>query len=168
VISVARSLDSRGRRCCLNLDNPVSVVTGLRVWTPVRSRYLSFSAASYSRLRVLKQPDCDADDSSLSNVEVKNEWSHTSIPSYVLISWCVELYFYIVGYATVGTRMDCWEELYIQALHQRKVLITEQQVNDTNPLFELAVITHTDSTITYPHTIRHSSAHCTRAHENSW
>jgi hypothetical protein len=44
-----------------------------------------------------------------------------------------------------GTRMDCWETLYIQALHQRKVLITEQQVNDTIPLFELAIITHTDS-----------------------
>jgi hypothetical protein len=44
-----------------------------------------------------------------------------------------------------GTRMDCWETLYIQALHQRKVLVTEQQVNDTNPLFELAIITHTDS-----------------------
>jgi hypothetical protein len=44
-----------------------------------------------------------------------------------------------------GTRMDCWETLYIQALHQSKVLITEQQVNNTNPLFELAIITHTDS-----------------------
>jgi hypothetical protein len=42
-----------------------------------------------------------------------------------------------------GTRMDCWEALYMQALHQRKVLITEQQVNNTNPLFELAIITHT-------------------------
>ena len=37
--------------------------------------------------------------------------------------------------------MDCWEALYIQALHQRKLLITEQQVNDTNPLFDLATIT---------------------------
>jgi hypothetical protein len=41
--------------------------------------------------------------------------------------------------------MDCLETLYIQALHQSKVLITEQQVNDTNPVFELAIITHTDS-----------------------
>jgi hypothetical protein len=32
--------------------------------------------------------------------------------------------------------------LYIQLLRQSKVLITEQQVNDTNPLFELAIITH--------------------------
>jgi hypothetical protein len=43
-----------------------------------------------------------------------------------------------------GTCMDCWET-YIQALHQSKVLITEQQVNDNNPLFELAIITHADS-----------------------
>jgi hypothetical protein len=35
--------------------------------------------------------------------------------------------------------------IYIQALHQRKVLITEQQVNDTNPVFELAIITQTGS-----------------------
>ena len=40
-----------------------------------------------------------------------------------------------------GTRMDCWEALYIQALQQRKLLITKQQVNNTNPLFELATIT---------------------------
>jgi hypothetical protein len=39
--------------------------------------------------------------------------------------------------------MNCWEALFIQAFHQQKVLITEQQVNDTNPLFELANITHT-------------------------
>ena len=41
-----------------------------------------------------------------------------------------------------GTRMDCWETLYIQALHQRNTLITKQQVNDINPLFELATITN--------------------------
>jgi hypothetical protein len=41
-----------------------------------------------------------------------------------------------------GTRMDCWEALYRQALNQRKVLITEQQFNDTNTLFELAMITN--------------------------
>jgi hypothetical protein len=35
------------------------------------------------------------------------------------------------------------EALYIQALHQQKVLITEQQVSNTNPLFELVKITNT-------------------------
>jgi hypothetical protein len=42
-----------------------------------------------------------------------------------------------------GSRMNCWEALYIQAYHQQKVLITEQQVSDTNPLFEIANITNT-------------------------
>jgi len=35
------------------------------------------------------------------------------------------------------------EALYIQALHQQKVLITEQQVSNTNPLFELVKKTNT-------------------------
>jgi hypothetical protein len=43
-----------------------------------------------------------------------------------------------------GSRMDCWETLYIQALHQQKILINEQQIDDTNPFFQLAIITHTD------------------------
>jgi len=37
-----------------------------------------------------------------------------------------------------GTRMTCWEALYIQIFHQLNWLITEQQVNDSNPLYELA------------------------------
>jgi hypothetical protein len=41
------------------------------------------------------------------------------------------------------TRTVCWEALYIQALHQQKVLITEQEVSDTIPLHELAKITNT-------------------------
>jgi hypothetical protein len=42
-----------------------------------------------------------------------------------------------------GTRMNCWEALYIQAFHQQKILIAVQKVSDTNPLFELAQITNT-------------------------
>jgi hypothetical protein len=41
------------------------------------------------------------------------------------------------------TRMDWWEAFYIQALHQQKVLNTEQQINDANPLFEITKITNT-------------------------
>jgi len=37
-----------------------------------------------------------------------------------------------------GTRMNCWEVLYMQAFHQCNILIKEQQVNDINPLYELA------------------------------
>jgi hypothetical protein len=51
-----------------------------------------------------------------------------------------------------GSRMDCWETLYIQAMHQQKILINEQQANDTNPLFQLAIITDTNpnhSAVTY-------------------
>jgi len=40
-----------------------------------------------------------------------------------------------------GTRMNCCEALYIQIFHQHKVLVTEQKVNDTNLLYELAKIT---------------------------
>ena len=40
-----------------------------------------------------------------------------------------------------GTCMNCWEALYMQIHHQNKVLITEQQVSETNPLYELVNIT---------------------------
>jgi hypothetical protein len=36
-----------------------------------------------------------------------------------------------------GTRMHCWEALYMQAFHQPNVFIEEQQVNDINLLYEL-------------------------------
>jgi hypothetical protein len=36
--------------------------------------------------------------------------------------------------------MKCWEAFYMQAFHQHKILIKEQQVNDINPLFKLAYI----------------------------
>jgi len=39
--------------------------------------------------------------------------------------------------------MDCWEALYMQVFRQQKVLTNEQQVIDTNPLFELAEIPYT-------------------------
>jgi len=39
--------------------------------------------------------------------------------------------------------MDCWESLYIQVLRQKKILIDEKQVSDTNPLFDLANIPYT-------------------------
>jgi hypothetical protein len=39
-----------------------------------------------------------------------------------------------------GSRMDCWESLFIHLHHKHKLLIAEQQANDTNPLNELASI----------------------------
>ena len=39
-----------------------------------------------------------------------------------------------------GSRMDCWESLFIHLHHRHKILIDEQQANDNKPLFELAFI----------------------------
>ena len=39
-----------------------------------------------------------------------------------------------------GSRMDCWESLFIHLHHKHEILIDEQQANDNNPLFELASI----------------------------
>ena len=36
-----------------------------------------------------------------------------------------------------GIRMNCWEALYTQVFHQHKMLVTEQQINEPNPLYEL-------------------------------
>jgi len=39
-----------------------------------------------------------------------------------------------------GSRMDCWESLFIHLHHRHNILIDKQQANDTNPLFELVSI----------------------------
>jgi hypothetical protein len=38
--------------------------------------------------------------------------------------------------------MDCWEALYMQALHHKQLLIGEQQIGEVNPLFQMATITY--------------------------
>jgi hypothetical protein len=38
--------------------------------------------------------------------------------------------------------MDCLEALFLQTLHHQKLLIEEQQVGDSNPLYRLAQIPH--------------------------
>jgi hypothetical protein len=40
------------------------------------------------------------------------------------------------------SHMDCWEALFIQTLRHQKLLIEEQQVSDTNPIYRLAQIPH--------------------------
>jgi len=37
-----------------------------------------------------------------------------------------------------GTRMNCWETFYIQIFHRHNILISEQQVDGINLLYELA------------------------------
>jgi len=39
----------------------------------------------------------------------------------------------LVKPCTKGTRMNCWKTLYMHLHHKRSTLISEQQVNDTNP-----------------------------------
>ena len=39
--------------------------------------------------------------------------------------------------------MDCWEALYMQVLRHKQVLIDEQQIDEANPLFQMATITCT-------------------------
>jgi hypothetical protein len=39
-----------------------------------------------------------------------------------------------------GTKMNCWEELYMNMLYKQGLLIPEQHITDTNPLFDLATI----------------------------
>ena len=41
---------------------------------------------------------------------------------------------------TKGTRMNCWEAMFIYTHHKHNILISKQQVTDTNPLFDLAYI----------------------------
>ena len=41
---------------------------------------------------------------------------------------------------TKGTRMNCWEALFMHIHYKYNILISEQQVTDTNPLFDLARI----------------------------
>ena len=37
-----------------------------------------------------------------------------------------------------GTRMNCWETFYMQIFHRHNISISEQKVNDINPLYEMA------------------------------
>jgi len=50
-----------------------------------------------------------------------------------------------------GKHMDCWEALYMQTFHQKKILIDEQQIGDVNPLFEIAKTPH--STCLQPYSV---------------
>ena len=49
----------------------------------------------------------------------------------------INTYKHLLKECDKGTRMNCWEAMFIQAYHQKGTLITEQQVTEHNPLFEL-------------------------------
>jgi len=60
-------------------------------------------------------------------------------------------------------KVNNWENLYIQIDHQQNRLITEQQVNEPNPLYELAQPPRNTDDSTYPDT---ASTGTTQAHTN--
>ena len=41
-----------------------------------------------------------------------------------------------------GKLMNCWESLYIQTLQQQHLLLDEQKINESNPLYSLANTSH--------------------------
>jgi hypothetical protein len=51
-----------------------------------------------------------------------------------------------------GTKMNCWETLFMNMHYKQDLLISEQQTTDTNPLFDLAII---------PRDLQNTSQHST-------
>ena len=45
---------------------------------------------------------------------------------------------YLIKACQKSSHMDCWEALYMYAYRKQQILISEQQVNDTNAIFDLA------------------------------
>jgi hypothetical protein len=56
-----------------------------------------------------------------------------------------------------GTKMNCWEALYMSMHYKQSLLIPEQQVTNTNPLFDSAIIASELQTIP-PHSNSQSDA----------
>jgi hypothetical protein len=65
-----------------------------------------------------------------------------------------------------GTKMNCWEALYMSMHYKQGLLIPEQQVTNTNPLFDLAIIAHELQTIP-PHSNSQSDAMHTHTHTHT-
>ena len=47
----------------------------------------------------------------------------------------------LMKHCTKGSKMSCWENMYIQIHFIRGVLISEQQVSELNPLYTVANLT---------------------------
>ena len=63
-------------------------------------------------------------------------WQHVCNTKYIVIYLDDTLL--LLKTCRKGTRMNCWETLYMQVFHQNNILITEQQIGGSNPLYELA------------------------------
>ena len=59
-----------------------------------------------------------------------------------------------------GTKINCWETLYMQAFHQHNILIAEQQVNPYTSLL-IQHVTNYGS----PNTVSFCTAHCTQTNK---
>ena len=64
-----------------------------------------------------------------------------------------------------GTKMNCWETLYTNVHHKQGLLIPEQQVTDTNSLFNLAIIPRDLQTTSLHNSSQPDATHaCTITH----
>jgi len=61
-----------------------------------------------------------------------------------------------------GIKMNCWEALYMNMLYKQVLLSSEQQVTDTNPLFDLATIPR-DLQVTSPNSSSQPVLRCTHS-----
>jgi len=71
--------------------------------------------------------------------KIRNVWSYASTQSYwhgAKSSTVTTLE--LLKPCNKGTKINCWEALYMLAFDQRNVLIKKQKVIDINPLYELA------------------------------
>ena len=55
----------------------------------------------------------------------------------------------IMKHCTKGSKLSCWENIYIQIHYIRGVLISEQQVSELNPLYTVANLTRLIPGITF-------------------
>jgi hypothetical protein len=59
---------------------------------------------------------------------------------------------------TKGTKMNCWEAVYKNMHYRQGSLIPEQQVTDTNPLFDLTIIPRDLHTLSLHSSAQHNTA----------
>ena len=53
----------------------------------------------------------------------------------------LHLHLHLIKKCHKGSHMDSWEALYMYIYHKQRILIDEQQVTETNDIFDLAVTT---------------------------
>jgi len=109
-----------------------------------RKRYFLFSQSLC--LRVIDLPNCPTTARNKEYIRYIRTDSPTS--AYVLHTlnnkheYCpAKQTLKLVKACNNGIKMNCWETVYIQTFHKHNTLTAEQQVNNINPLFQLAYTT---------------------------